>query len=378
MSEVPPIRIGFNGRFLRRTISGVGRYALELLEALSTLKGLEISVLKAPGDQLDARVRSHNIQPLAQNALGWFAWEQLQVPVAAHNTGYDLLHYPATVGNLANHPPTIVTLHDASFIRYPYRYSRPHRLFHRYVLPSILRRSTAVFTTSKFSKEEICSLLGISEERVFVLYNGVNTNRFKEDHSDETRVRKALHLPESFILFVSNQERVKNLGLLIRSFAILSSKLKDVHLVITGEQRSLFASTNYPELVLKLGLAARVHFLGYVNEPSLQELYRAASTFVYPSLYEGFGLPPLEAMASGTPVVASRIPAIIETSGAACLLFDPHDVEDLTEALERSLVDTDLRKNLVAKGTATVKIFTWNKTAEQTLVAYRDILQRII
>ena len=327
-----------------------------------------------PGRQATLTVRATRWP--TERPLVRILWEQVAQPWALRQARVDLLHALAFVAPLWSPCPTVVTVHDLSFLRFPERFRPANRLYLTWMTRLSARRARRIIAVSHYTRTEVVRLLGFPEERVDVVVHGVDHTRFHPyPPAQVAAFRQARGLPDRFILFVGTLEPRKNLPTLLRAFARLREQHpeEEVTLVIAGGKGwyydPLFAQ------VRALGLSDRVRFPGFVPDAELPLWYSAATFFVYPSLYEGFGMPLLEAMACGTPVIAARSSALPEVVGEAGLLVPPDDAEGLARAMAWLLKDEALRLHLRERGRAQAARFTWAQTASQTVVVYRRALQ---
>jgi len=266
----------------------------------------------------------------------------------------------------------IVVVHDIHVIRhtlqpekYPEDYSTQYKIWANRATRKALRKASAVVTDAEFTKREICDVLRIPQDKVSVIPCGLDRERFYPlpDSCLLAEIRRRYQLPESFYLFIGPYSRKKNLRLIIEAYASLSRDLEYVRPVaVVGDTRKSELYQDTLELIRRTGREDLFLFLGLVPDDDIPALYRAARAFLYPSLYEGFGLPVLEAMACGTPVIASNQSSIPEVAGEAALLIDPYDPETLKKALEKINV-REVRESLIEKGYRQTKSFSWEKTA---------------
>jgi glycosyltransferase involved in cell wall biosynthesis len=307
-------------------------------------------------------------------------WEQLAQPWRARKLGADLLHVPVNVGpalaNVVAHCPTVVTVHDLSFFRYPELFTRSRRAYQQRLTPWTARRAAAVTADSQATKDDLVALCGVDARKVHVVYPGVDAAMQPVADRERLRALRRRHgLPERFILFLGTIEPRKNLVMLLEAFALLVRREKLPHsLVIAGGQ-----GWNYAEVYAtaeRLNLGERVIFSGYVSQVELPLWYNAAEALAYPSLYEGFGLPPLEAMACGTPVVVSNVSSLPEVVGSAAPAVDPRDAAAWADALARLLTDDAYRAEVSAAGLRRAQSFTWERTARQVAAIYHEVLGR--
>jgi glycosyltransferase involved in cell wall biosynthesis len=299
-------------------------------------------------------------------------WEHLAQPWTLHRIDADLVHGPVFIAPLFSTCPTVITIHDLSFIRLPHLFRPTNRLYLAVMTRLSARRARRLIAVSAHTAAESVKLLGVPLERIDVIYHGVDPI-FRPLPNDEIEAfRQQQGLPERFILCVGTLEPRKNHTRLVEAFArIYDGKSK---LVLVGGKGWL-----YNELFAKveaLGLNEAVIFQGYAMNKDLPLWYNAATVFAYPSLYEGFGMPILEAQACGTAVMTSTIPPLPETAGDAALLADPHNVDELAAHLNRLLTDESLRSDLEERGLAHACQFTWTRTAQETARTYRRALEK--
>ncbi|MFQ5813782.1 MAG: glycosyltransferase family 4 protein, partial [Anaerolineae bacterium] len=301
-------------------------------------------------------------------------WEQVVQPFALQKERVDLLHALAFVTPLLSPCPSVVTIHDLSFLLYPESFKRSKRFYLSLFTRLSARQARCIIAVSKSTKRDVVRLLGVSPDKVEVVYSGVDDvfHPLAEDQVAAFRSKRGL--PERFILFVGTIEPRKNVTRLIEAFAALRPcDLANLKLVIGGAKGWFYH--NVFARVEELGLEGDVVFPGYIPVSELPLWYNAAELFVYPSLYEGFGLPLLEAMACGTPVVAANTSSLPEVVGEVGLTVDPLDVEGLAEAMRRALGDEVLRQEMRDRGLQRAKGFSWTKTAQETVQVYRRAME---
>jgi len=269
---------------------------------------------------------------------------------------------------------SVFTLHDLVFQVYPETHKSLNRWFLRLMIPRFLRAADAIIAISQWTKSDAVRLYGIPEEKITVIYEGVHP-RFHRLHQTEiAAARQKYRLPQHAILYVGTIEPRKNLITLLDAYVQMLRQhavADDTKLVIVGRKGWLYEP--FFRRLHELGLEGQVIFPGFVADKDLPAIYAAADVFVFPSLYEGFGLPVLEAMACGAPVVCSNSSSLPEVAGDAALQFAPTDVASLAAALQRILSDGELRRRLVAAGVQRAQHFTWEETARQTLQVYRQV-----
>lgn len=301
-------------------------------------------------------------------------WEQAVQPFALRKEGVGLIHALAFVTPLLSPCPSVVTVYDLSFLLYPDRFKRAKRFYLSLFTRLSARKARRIIAISESTKRDVVHLLGVPPDKVEVVYCGLD-DAFRPLAEDQVAAfRSERGLSERFILFVGTIEPRKNVTRLIEAFAnLLTCQLADLKLVIGGAKgwfyEDVFARAE------ELGLEGQVMFPGYIPASELPLWYNAAELFVYPSLYEGFGLPPLEAMACGTPVVTANTSSLPEVVGEAGLTVAPLDVEGLAEAMRRVLNDATLRREMRERGLQRAQSFSWTKTARETVQVYRRAME---
>ena len=300
-------------------------------------------------------------------------WEQFVQPWALWRRGIDLLHAMAFVGPLVSPCPLVVTIFDLSFLRYPRAFRPGNRLYLRLFTRVSARRARRIIAISENTKADITHWLGVPAERIEVVYCGVG-ERFHPLPAEEVLAfRREKGLPEQFLLHVGTLEPRKNLSLLLRAYARLRAAGGNPPPLILAGARGWMCEGLFSQ-VEELELGDSVHFPGYVRPEELPLWYNAATCFVYPSLYEGFGLPPLEAMACGTPVLSSNAASLPEVAGDARLLLDPLDEEAWAHELARVLSRPEVQRELAERGLDRARRFSWRRAAEETVHVYRCAL----
>lgn len=285
-------------------------------------------------------------------------WEQIRLPAIMKKTGADLLWSPCGSGPLLVRKQ-VVTVHDASVLACPECFKWGYRTFHKTLLPLLCRRVLRLVTVSEFSKSELLSYKIGADERISVIHNGVNAKAFAD------RSRKIPMEGGEYILSVGSRDPRKNVTRLLKAWASIPSKLKDgFRLVIAGDGGRVFARETLKDV------PRDVVFLGFVAEQDLASLYAGATVFVYPSIYEGFGLPPLEAMVCETPVIVSNTASLPEVCGDAALYCDPFSVESIAQKIVQLLGDSSLREQLRRKGLERAGEFTWHKAATELMQVF--------
>lgn len=236
-----------------------------------------------------------------------------------------------------------------------------------------MRRAERIITISEFSKNEIVRHLGYPEDKIHVIYPAVDSSKYRRTEGAKVLESLGISQDERIVLYVGSEEGRKNLSLLIRALAKLRDRLSNIRLVKVGNPSYRRGRKELLGLIKMLGLEREVIFAGYVDEDELPAWYNAADLFVYPSLYEGFGLPPLEAMACGCPVITSNTSSLPEVVGDAGIMVDPHDVDALADAMERVLTDESLREDMRRRGLERAKRFSWQRSAREMWDIYEEV-----
>ncbi|HEY7061965.1 MAG TPA: glycosyltransferase family 1 protein [Chloroflexota bacterium] len=358
---------------------GISRYIYHLLAQLRTLPSddeFSVFVGRLPVDGALAptpRFRLRAVGLPTERPAVRILWEQALQPAALRQASVDLLHSLAFVQPVLWRGPSVVSFMDLSFLRFPRAFNRGNRLYLATMARAAVRRADHLLAISEHTRQDLIRLLGAAPERVTVTYCGVDGAFRPLDAAEVRAYRERRGLPERFLLYVGTLEPRKNVPRLLEGYALLRARGPAPPLVLAGARG--WGLTGLDARVAALGLGDSVRFLGYVPTAELPLCYNAASVFVYPSLYEGFGLPPLEALACGTPVVASNASSLPEALGDAALLVDPRDTAGLAAALAAVLADEPLRERLRAAGFAQVQRFSWGRMAEQTHAVYHAVRQ---
>jgi glycosyltransferase involved in cell wall biosynthesis len=359
---IRPIEI--NARFLTQPITGVQRFAVEMVSSLDRQLAASSRLRERYRFRLIAPESARELElehiPLVRaGRLQGHAWEQLELPP---RTGRRvLLNFCNTAPLLTRN---VVTIHDAAVFALPDAHSRAFRLWYRALLPSLGRRAVRVLTVSQFSRNELVQRAGIPPGKVEIVPQGCEHVRRAEPDQ-----RVFARLPVShgrYVLAVGSQAPHKNLTLLEQALVHLGEAAPP--LVIAGSANPRVFGGGTP------ARGERVHLAGYVTDGELRALYEGACCFVYPSLYEGFGIPPLEAMVCGCPTIVSRAAALPEVCADAALYCDPYDAEDLARNIRRLIRDSALQNDLRQRGLARTRAFTWERSSRALL----DILDRAV
>ena len=372
------MNVGILSWMIDRKRTGVNNYLYNLIKnMIKNGKANEISLIhyERSDDPLYSQVNDILIpeKPLKlTSAIG--------IPQAVKNADIDILHVPVHWYNqitpfvFNREIKKVLTLHDLTPILFPEMHTRETNLTWKSSLKFIKNRTNIMICDSISTKNDCINLLNIQEKRLKVIPLAADEQykplKDKELVHDELKIEYNIDYP--FILFVGTLEKRKNVPTLLKSFYKLKKSKLDHKLVIVGGKGWKY--TKIFDLIAELNLQNDVIFTDYVSDEYLVKLYNAADLFVYPSLYEGFGLPPLEAMACGCPVITSNISSLPEVVGDAGIMIDPNDIDGLTAAMLKILTDNELREELSRKSLDRSKMFSWKKTANETWKVYEDVL----
>jgi len=354
---------------------GIGTYIRNLLRHLARIdRDTEYVLLCGEADLGVAAQLGPNFRGVLEPSPNYSLREQLHIPWVLRRERPDLYHAPHYVLPAGVSCRSVVTIHDCIHLMFPqYLPNRMAYAYARAQMWAAAKRSDCILTVSDASKRDILQLFNVPPEKIVVIYNAIDTH-FSVTPQEEAvaRVRERYQLDHQFVLYVGNIKPHKNLVRLIEAFdEIRTGDLEDLKLLIIGDEISRLPALR--RAVHRHKLHKHVRFLGYLPDDQLAVLYRLASVFAFPSLYEGFGLPPLEAMASGTPVVTSNVSSMPEVVGDAAELVDPYDVDSIVEGLRRVLTDPVRAAEMRRKGLERAREFSWERSVAKTLDVYRRI-----
>lgn len=319
-------------------------------------------------------IRSFNFPNKLFNAsLNYIHYPQLDKLLK----GTDLFFVPnLTFLALSASTKKVITLHDLSFLLYPKFYSVKGRWWHQTINPQkIVKKFDKIIAVSESTKNDVINLLNIDPNKISAIYSGIDAKEYQLSNAEkEKEIVKKYQLPDEFILSLSAIEPRKNIDSLVSAFKLFQKHNPNSHhLVIVGGLRE--KAKDFRSLYQDSEFKDRIHFIGYVPNEEKPYLYRLADLFVYPSFYEGFGFPPLEAMASSTPVIASCSSSLSEVCDDAVVLIDPYNIKELAVAIDQVITNDELSHNLVEKGLKQVQKFPWQKTAQNTLNLFKSLVE---
>ena len=368
------MRIAIDARKLRDY--GIGTYVRNLLRHLARIdRSTEYVLFTQPADVELGTELGDNFRTVVERAGAYSLREQLTIPMDLRRERIDLFHAPHYVLPPLTPCKSVVTIHDCIHLRFP-QYL-PNSFAYAYARSSLwvaTHRASRVLTVSEASKRDILRYFRVPEGKIDVIYNAID-ERLGEPLSNEEigRVRERYQLNDPFVLYAGNIKPHKNLERLIEAFHMLRRNgFEQVKLLIIGDEISQYATLR--RAVHRHKLHKHVRFFGFVPDKTLAALYRLASVFVFPSLYEGFGLPPLEAMASGTPVITSNVSSLPEVVGDAALLIDPYESAEIANAIRRVLTEPVLAADMRQRGLARVKDFSWERSVARVRQIYEEVL----
>jgi glycosyltransferase involved in cell wall biosynthesis len=370
------VRIAIDARKLHDF--GIGTYIRNLLIQLGRIDTeTDYLLLCRSRDSTIASEIGPNFRCVTERSTPYSVGEQIHIPMTLRREHADLFHEPHYVLPPLIHCRSVVTIHDCIHLMFP-QYL-PNRLAYAYARGAIwaaARRSDRILTVSETSKSDILRRFNVPADKITVIYNAIDDRlRIPPTEEEVARVRERYQLDDQFVLYVGNIKPHKNLERLIDAFDRLRrSGLDHLKLLILGDEITKYQGLR--RAVHQHKLHKHVRFLGFVPIETLAVLYRLASLFVFPSLYEGFGLPPLEAMACGTPVVTSNASSMPEVVGEAAFLVDPYDADSIADGMRQVLTNAGLRATLVERGFERAKMYSWERSVRRIREIYSEVIQQ--
>lgn len=372
------LRIGFDARYIGDHFPGIGRYITALLPELSSLSRQHHLFVLVNADQALPPLNGTSVERITVRSTPFALTQQLELPLLATRLQLDVLHSPYIVKPYLLPCPSVVTIYDVLPLRYPTTLSPRGRRFYRLALRLAARSARSLITISTVSRDDLAFHLRIPRERIVVTPLAAAPSFTPQPVDEITDMRLRYGLPRHYVLYVGSNKPHKNIDRLLRAWERvipeLPASLTDTVLVIAGK-----FDPRYPlpaTIANERGLSERVKILPGVSDDDLPALYSGALLFVFPSSYEGFGLPPLEAMACGTPVVCAYAGSLPEVVGEAALTVDPHNMHEIAEGILRVLRSPDLARFLRERGKRQAARFSWRATAQATLDVYEQVAAR--
>ncbi|WP_434462718.1 glycosyltransferase family 4 protein [Serratia plymuthica] len=335
-----------NARYLTQELTGVQRFAEQISLSLNDIRD-DIIFLSPPG--ILRKDVAEQLQVKEIGSKSGHQWEQIELPrFLKNNDSGLLLNLGSTAPVFYNNQ--IVTHHDVTYKRYPESFSKKFRLFYGFLIPMMLRHSKRLLTVSEFSKKEINNVYGYPIDKIEIIYNAVSDEFKRTVRSDENK---------PYFLAVSSPNFHKNFHGMLKAFELLGDKY-NISLKIIGKTATSFSKQDFSSLINK---TEKIEFMGRVDDKDMIKLYQNALAFVFPSFYEGFGIPPLEAQSCGCPVISSNMASMPEVLRDSALYFDPYNEKDIASAMEKIILDEKLRSELISRGDANIKRFSWSDSA---------------
>lgn len=369
------MKVAINATIMGPAPTGIGVYTINVIKELTKLKlstdefvvftpykeafsGLDVKVVEVSEKML---TRYYRKAPILR-----ILWNNTIFPIKTRKENFDMFYSPSHQGTLFS-KKQILTILDLLPLHFPNQHRLQYYYF-KYILPLLARKSAAIITISKSTKQDICKYYGINEDKVFVNYCGYDKAHFNKKDNAIEHVKNIYNI-DGYILMVGPSYPHKNIQTAIQAYEKLNTNIK---LVIAGSGRKGYLMY-LRNIIKERNLTAKVIFLDYVSYSDLPYLYSAAKLLVFPSLYEGFGLPPLEAMACGCPVVVSNTSSLPEVCGMAACYVDPTRIDDMVNGMNKILTDEEFKYSLIKKGIERVNNFSWHNTAKGILEVMRKL-----
>lgn len=382
------MKIGIEGqRLYRLRKHGMDMVALELINELQKIDHEnEYVVFIKPDEDRNIFQKTPNFKFVELQGGSYPIWEQIALPKAAKAEGCDILHCTSNTAPVSPKMPLVVTLHDIIYLesisllkKGGTWYQKFGNMYRRYVVPRVVKKADKIITVSEFERKRIHDFFGFAEgdNRLVAIYNGVS-NHFKrvEDTAELNRVKELYALPDRFLFFLGNTDPKKNAIGVLKAFSdyMKKSKEKDLYLVILD-----YAEAELEKLLNEIGdktIRENIILTGYVINTDLPAVYTLCSVFLYPSLRESFGIPLLEAMRCGTPVITSNTSSMPEVAGGAAYLVNPIKTDEISRGIELLLTNEGLKNELAGKGMTQAEKFSWKNMANDVLKVYQEIYFR--
>ncbi|MGB2878861.1 MAG: glycosyltransferase family 1 protein [Candidatus Omnitrophota bacterium] len=358
------MKIGIDIQSTQCNVTGIGYYVRNLIRHLGDIPGTEFFYYKYPGDR-------------DLNTPGRIYWENVGLTGLAKKDNIDILHIPGFAGPMIKGKyKKITTVHDLIGMIYPGNLSPVSRFYWQKWLPACVRNSDMIIAQSECTRKDIMRLLNVPAEKIRVILQASREDfRRIEDDEKLAAIRDRYGLPSEFVLSVGTIEPRKNITGLVEAFAdYVKEADRDLKLVLVGKKDWGYGDVE--KKIRESGLGSKAVFVGYVPDSDLPAIYNLAKFFVLPSFYEGFGLPVLEALSCGKPVISSNVSSLPEITGDAAILVDPHDIRQLREGIKRVDGDSSFRSELSNRALEHAKKFSWKETAVKTLEVYKEVIEK--
>jgi len=381
------MKIGIEGqRLYRKKKHGMDMVALELINELQQIDHEnEYVIFVKPDEDNNVFKEAPNFKIVELSGGPYPLWEQRALPKAAENEGCHILHCTSNTAPVKKGLPLIVTLHDIIYLesisifkKGGTWYQKAGNMYRRWVVPKVVKIADKIITVSNFEKNRINDFFGFphDNDKLVAIYNGVS-NHFKpiDDKQELTRVKKQYNLPDNFLFFLGNTDPKKNTKGVLEAFSrYLKKSGDDLYLVMLDYERSALE-----KLLDEIGdkeLINRIVLTGYVINTDLPAIYNLCKVFLYPSLRESFGIPMLEAMRCGVPVITSNTSSMPEVSGGAAFIIDPYKPQEIANAIDELLHNENMRKELIDKGLKQAAKFSWRNMAKEVLKLYQEVYEK--
>ena len=370
------MKIGIDARMYGVSFTGIGRYTSELIENLAKLDNENEYVIFMRKDAFESFIPPNGrFKKVMADFPHYSFGEQIGFLKVINKEKLDLMHFTHFNAPIFYNRPYIVTIHDLTLSFFPGK--KMTNIFHRFayhiVIKNVTKKAKQIIAVSENTKKDLIKALKIKPEKISVIYNGVNPKFGDVDPTPRPDLMKKLGLQKPYFLYTGVWRDHKNIVGLIKAFDAFNKDVgSQYNLVITGPHNPTY--NEIPNTIRDLKIEDDVHLVGLVAEADLFGLYKNALSYIFPSFYEGFGLPPLEAMQCGTPVAASNVSATPEVCGEGnALFFDPYNAEDMKNAMKTMATDPSVRQRLVDNGFERVKFFSWDKMTREVLNVYKLI-----
>ncbi len=378
------MRIGIEvQRIFRKKKHGMEVVALELIRQLQQLDKVNEYILFARNDEdRDCVAVTPNFDVRTIRSFGYASWEQVKLPKALKRYGIDFLHATCNTAPIASSVPLILTLHDIIYLEnLNFRgsaYQNFGNIYRRFVVPKVVERSNMIITVSEFEKKVIMDRLNVSEDRMKVIPNAVSEKYLRiASEAEKDSFRQQHQLPDAFLMFLGNKAPKKNTRNVILAYLAYCSATNDpLPLVVLDYQKVLLEALLYR--LDKHSMIRHFIFPGYIHSDDMPLMYQCATAFLYPSLRESFGLPILESMAGGTPVITSSTSSMPEVAGDAAVLVDPFNTKSIAEGIGSLVSDMELMAKLRQKGFERVKLYSWERSARALMDVYDQTGNQIL
>ncbi len=372
------MRIGIDARMHGASFTGIGRYTAELIEHLAKQDGEHEYVLFMRKEPFESfKCPNDRFKKVLADFPHYSLGEQFGFNKILNKENLDLMHFTHFNAPIFYSRPFVVTIHDLTLSFFPGKKMNGilQRMAYHKVIRSVTNKAKKIIAVSNHTKKDLVETLKVPEDKIAVIYNGVSAKFGGTEPTPRQELFKTLGLSRPFFLYTGVWRDHKNLVGLIRAFSAFNEEAgKQYELVITGSHNPTYHEV--PDTVKELGVEGSVHLVGLVSEENIYALYLNALAYVFPSFYEGFGLPPLEAMQCGTPTLVSNVSAVPEICGEGnSLYFDPYSIDDMKAKMQELIKDPTLRQRLIDRGMERVKFFSWEKMVGQVLEVYNSILK---